>query len=140
MTGGTVDLHEDREGTAGREPTDDEGRFRLLIDGVEDCGIILLDPSGGILTWNTGAERLTGYRADEVLGRQVAALQTPGLEARGSGEPSGALAGNGHAPGWQPAPAEPGRAGGAGEPGAAGGPGPVPGPAVEPGAAGLRPG
>ena len=92
MTGGTVDLREDREGTAGREPDDDEGRFRLLIDGVEDSGIILLDPWGGILTWNTGAERLTGYRAEEVLGRYFSALQSPGPEPTGSIEPTGVLA------------------------------------------------
>ena len=43
--------------------------YRLLIESVKDYAIIRLDPQGIIRSWNTGAERIMGYRADEVLGQ-----------------------------------------------------------------------
>jgi PAS domain S-box-containing protein len=43
--------------------------FRLLVDSIEDYGIVILDPDGHIVTWNEGAARINGYAADEVLGR-----------------------------------------------------------------------
>ncbi len=46
-----------------------EERFRLLVDGVKDYAIFMLDPTGHIATWNAGAERIKGYRASEILGR-----------------------------------------------------------------------
>ncbi|WP_141735645.1 PAS domain S-box protein [Oligoflexus tunisiensis] len=48
-----------------------EERYRELVDSVKDYGIFLLDAQGCILSWNRGAERLTGYTAPEVLGRHV---------------------------------------------------------------------
>ncbi|UWU19166.1 PAS domain S-box protein (plasmid) [Rhizobium sullae] len=45
-----------------------EERFRLLVDGVHDYGIFGLDETGRVVSWNVGAERITGYRADEVIG------------------------------------------------------------------------
>jgi PAS domain S-box-containing protein len=46
-----------------------EERFRLLVDSVVDYAIFLLDLDGRVVSWNTGAERLKGYRADEIVGR-----------------------------------------------------------------------
>src|SRR5688500_448467 len=46
-----------------------EERFRLLIEGVVDYAIFMLDPQGVISSWNAGAERIKGYRPDEVIGR-----------------------------------------------------------------------
>jgi PAS domain S-box-containing protein len=46
-----------------------EERFRLLVDAVADYSIVLLDLAGNIVSWNAGAERLTGYSAEEVIGR-----------------------------------------------------------------------
>lgn len=43
--------------------------FRLLVESVRDYGIFLLDDQGHVMTWNTGAEALKGYRADEIIGR-----------------------------------------------------------------------
>ncbi|HEX5483666.1 MAG TPA: PAS domain S-box protein, partial [Terriglobia bacterium] len=40
-------------------------RFRLLVDGVKDYAIYMLDPKGRIVSWNAGAERIMGYRAEE---------------------------------------------------------------------------
>ncbi|MEW9526856.1 PAS domain S-box protein [Agrobacterium radiobacter] len=45
-----------------------EERFRLLVDGVHDYGIFGLDETGLVVSWNVGAERITGYTADEVVG------------------------------------------------------------------------
>jgi PAS domain S-box-containing protein len=46
-----------------------EERFRLLVDNVQDYAIFLLDPGGHIVTWNTGAQRLKGYLATEIVGK-----------------------------------------------------------------------
>jgi two-component system, sensor histidine kinase and response regulator len=46
-----------------------EERFRSMIENVKDHAIIMLDPEGRVLTWNKGAERLMGYRPDEILGK-----------------------------------------------------------------------
>src|SRR5581483_6894555 len=46
-----------------------EERYRQLVDGVRDVAILLLSPQGTITSWNAGAERVTGYHADEVIGK-----------------------------------------------------------------------
>src|SRR5215207_2601783 len=46
-----------------------EERFRLLVEGVRDYAIFLLDPEGRIASWNEGAHRIKGYRAEEIIGR-----------------------------------------------------------------------
>lgn len=46
-----------------------EERFRLLVEGVKDYAIYMLDPQGRILTWNAGAQRIKGYTAEEILGQ-----------------------------------------------------------------------
>ena len=48
---------------------DGERRFRLLVEGVVDYAIYMLDPNGIITNWNAGAKRIKGYEADEVVGR-----------------------------------------------------------------------
>ncbi len=45
-----------------------EERFRLLIEGVEDYAIFMLDLEGRIASWNVGAERINGYREEEIIG------------------------------------------------------------------------
>jgi PAS domain S-box-containing protein len=54
-----------------------EERFRLLVESVRDYGICMLDPSGHVLTWNLGAERFKGYRADEIIGSHVSRFYPP---------------------------------------------------------------
>ncbi len=49
-----------------------EERFRLLVEGVEDYAIYMVDPEGRVTTWNAGAGRITGYRAEEILGQPMA--------------------------------------------------------------------
>ena len=54
-----------------------EPRFRLLVEAVRDYAIFMLDPEGRILTWNAGAERIKGYRADEVIGKHFSIFYPP---------------------------------------------------------------
>jgi PAS domain S-box-containing protein len=60
-------------------------RFRLLVDSVVDYGIFMLDPGGHVVSWNTGATRIKGYVADEVMGRHFSMFYTD--EARATGWP-----------------------------------------------------
>jgi len=46
-----------------------EERFRLLVDGVKDYAIIMLDVDGRVISWNEGAKRLKGWEEQEILGR-----------------------------------------------------------------------
>ena len=67
-----------------------EERFHLLVDSVMDYAIFMLDAKGNIASWNVGAERLKGYRGEEVIGRPYAILFTP--EDREAGKPQEILA------------------------------------------------
>ena len=46
-----------------------ENSFRLLVESVKDYAIIMLDPTGHVASWNAGAERFKGYRAEEIIGK-----------------------------------------------------------------------
>jgi PAS domain S-box-containing protein len=46
-----------------------EERFRLMVSVVKDYAILMLDPQGRVISWNAGAERIKGYRAEEILGQ-----------------------------------------------------------------------
>jgi PAS domain S-box-containing protein len=62
-----------------------EERLRLMVDSVTDYAIIMLDPTGRIASWNQGAERLKGYRANEIVGQHFSVFYTP--EDRAAGKP-----------------------------------------------------
>ena len=62
-----------------------EERFRLLIEGVADYAIFMLDPNGNVATWNTGAERIKGYKASEIIGRNFSIFYPQ--DAKDSGWP-----------------------------------------------------
>jgi PAS domain S-box-containing protein len=66
-----------------------EGRYHLLIDAITDYAIYLLDPSGIVTTWNPGAERFKGYKADEIIGQHFSRFYTE--DDRRSGLPARAL-------------------------------------------------
>lgn len=51
-----------------------EQRFRLMVEGIKGYAIYMLNPTGRIVSWNKGAERLRGYREDEALGRPLSML------------------------------------------------------------------
>jgi PAS domain S-box-containing protein len=54
-----------------------EERFRLLVESVKDYAIFLLDPEGRVASWNAGAERIKGYRADEIIGKHFSVFYPP---------------------------------------------------------------
>src|SRR5579883_3016832 len=80
----TRDISERRE--AQQALYDTERRFRLLVDAVTEYAIYMLDPSGVVVSWNAGAERLKGYTADEIIGRHFALFYT--REDRAAGMPA----------------------------------------------------
>jgi hypothetical protein len=54
-----------------------EERFRLLVEGALDYAIFMLDRQGHVTTWNTGAERMKGYRPDEIIGQHFRVFYPP---------------------------------------------------------------
>ena len=52
-----------------------EERFRLLVEGASDYAIFMLDPEGRVASWNSGAERIKGYREEEILGQHFSKWQ-----------------------------------------------------------------
>ena len=62
-----------------------EEQFRLLVQGVGDCAIYMLDTNGFITSWNTGAARIKGYSRDEIVGKHLSTFFLP--EDRAKGEP-----------------------------------------------------
>ncbi|WP_420139754.1 PAS domain S-box protein [Sphingomonas sp.] len=67
-----------------------EQRFRLLVQGVRDYAIYMLDPDGNVSNWNAGAALIKGYSADEVIGTHFSRFYTE--EDRAAGEPARAIA------------------------------------------------
>jgi PAS domain S-box-containing protein len=63
-----------------------EERFRLFVDSIRDYALFQLDEAGRIIAWNPGAERLLGWREEEILGRDTAVVFTP--EDVAIGEPT----------------------------------------------------
>ncbi|MDO9709650.1 hybrid sensor histidine kinase/response regulator [Paracraurococcus lichenis] len=81
-----------------------ERRFRLLVQGVTDYAIFMLDPEGIVVDWNTGARRIKGYEAAEIVGQHFSRFYTE--EERAAGEPQRALeqaraSGHVEAEGWR---------------------------------------
>ena len=66
-----------------------EQQFRLLVAGVTDYAVFMLDPKGIVSSWNAGAERIKGYSAQEIIGQHFSRFYTP--EDRASGLPARAL-------------------------------------------------
>ena len=62
---------------AARRLRESEEKFRLLVDGVRDCALFFLDVEGHVMTWNTAAERIKGYRADEIIGQSFVRFYLP---------------------------------------------------------------
>jgi PAS domain S-box-containing protein len=60
-----------------------EERFRLLVEGVDEYAIFMLDPSGKVATWNSGAQRIKGYTADEIIGRHFSVFYPPEVKETG---------------------------------------------------------
>jgi PAS domain S-box-containing protein len=83
----TRDLSERYE--AHRALLESERQFQILVNGVFDYAIYMLDPSGVITSWNTGAERIKGYTSQEIVGQHFSRFYS--REDRASGLPARAL-------------------------------------------------
>jgi PAS domain S-box-containing protein len=73
-----VELFRLREWAKQQARRQSEDRFRRLVEGIEDYAIFLVDADGKVATWNKGAERLTGYHAEEMLGQPYTRLYASG--------------------------------------------------------------
>jgi PAS domain S-box-containing protein len=62
-----------------------EENFKLLVEGVGDHAIFMLDPGGRVLTWNSGAERIKGWSEEEIVGRHISVFYV--VEDVASGQP-----------------------------------------------------
>ena len=60
-----------------------EEQFRSIVNSIEDYAIFLLDAEGHVTTWNPGAERIKGYRAEEIIGRSFTCFYTKDDLGRG---------------------------------------------------------
>jgi PAS domain S-box-containing protein len=78
-----------RKPTSQRNLFESECRFRLLVEGVVDYAIYMLDPDGIVSNWNAGARRIKGYEAAEVVGRHFGMFYLP--EDREAGMPARSL-------------------------------------------------
>lgn len=67
----------------------DDSLYRLLVEGVSDYAIYMLDLDGHVSSWNAGAERFKGYRAAEILGHHFSSFYT--VEDRANDRPARAL-------------------------------------------------
>src|SRR4029078_6031067 len=53
-----------------------ERRFRMLVEGVTDYAIYMLDPTGTVVNWNPGAQRIKGYEREEIIGQHFSRFYT----------------------------------------------------------------
>jgi PAS domain S-box-containing protein len=63
-----------------------EEHFRLIVSNVKDYAILMLDPEGFVVSWNDGAEKINGYRAEEIIGQHFSRFYT--AEDISSGKPA----------------------------------------------------
>src|ERR1700749_1706196 len=73
-----------------RDLFESERSFRLLVEGVADYALYMLDPSGTVTSWNIGAQRIKGYAPEEILGQHFSRFYTE--NDRTNGKPARALA------------------------------------------------
>src|ERR1700756_5370768 len=72
-----------------RDLFESERSFRLLVEGVADYALYMLDPTGTVTSWNIGGQRIKGYSPDEILGQHFSRFYTD--TDRANGKPSRAL-------------------------------------------------
>src|SRR5437588_5904943 len=72
-----------------RDLFESERNFRLLVEGVADCALYMLDPGGVVTSWNIGGQRIKGYSANEIIGQHFCRFYTE--TDRANGKPLRAL-------------------------------------------------
>ena len=79
LTATQEELHQNIEelGRSERVLRESEVKFRSMVEDVKDYAIIILDPTGKVVSWNAGAERIVGYTANEIMGRDFSVFFPP---------------------------------------------------------------
>ncbi|HEX9786420.1 MAG TPA: ATP-binding protein [Candidatus Binatia bacterium] len=77
-----VDLFHMNERLKQKAIQQSEERFRLLVESMQDYAIFMLNPEGRVTSWNTGAERIKGYRHEEIVGEAFGRFYTAEDQAR----------------------------------------------------------
>src|SRR5947207_3298589 len=78
--------------------------WQTFVESIGDYAIFFLDPKGTVVSWNLGAERIKGYKADEIIGKHVATFYTPEDIVLGRAEEdlrAAMLYRRGHQSGWR---------------------------------------
>jgi PAS domain S-box-containing protein len=94
MTGATSDIElteakrrlaqlEDKRELVEESLRQSEERYRMFLDGIQNYAIFMMDPSGQVVSWNAGAERIKGYKNDEIIGRNFSCFFPPEEIERG---------------------------------------------------------
>src|ERR1700687_5079895 len=60
-----------------------EEKYRVLLDGIREYAIFMLDPGGKVVTWNAGAERIKGYTSEQIIGKNFSCFFPPEDVKRG---------------------------------------------------------
>jgi PAS domain S-box-containing protein len=84
-----LNKREAQKRAAERDLRESEERFRLLVSSVKDYAIFMLNPAGEVISWNEGAERIKGYKKEEIIGRHISVFYT--AEELQRGEPQNDL-------------------------------------------------
>src|SRR5580658_1110959 len=71
-----LNKREAQKRAAERSLRESEERFRLLVSSVKDYAIFMLNPAGEVISWNEGAERIKGYKKEEIIGRNISVFYT----------------------------------------------------------------
>jgi PAS domain S-box-containing protein len=90
MIGVNADITEQKEAEQLRREMNEADRYRILVEAITDYAVYLLDPTGNVASWNSGAKRIKGYDASEIIGQNFSVFYTP--EDRAADVPKSALA------------------------------------------------
>ena len=77
---------EDRRRLVEEALRESDERYRMLLDGIQDYAIFMIDPRGQVVSWNAGAERIKGYTADQIIGHNFSCFFPPEDIERGRPE------------------------------------------------------
>ena len=66
-----------------RDLFESERNFRLLVEGVADYALYMLDPTGVVTSWNIGGQRIKGYMPEEIIGQHFSRFYTEVDRANG---------------------------------------------------------
>jgi PAS domain S-box-containing protein len=86
VAGWSVQRDSSRRWLAEEALRESEERYQMLLDGIQDYAIYMIDPRGQIVSWNAGAERIKGYTADQIIGRNFSCFFPPEDIERGRPE------------------------------------------------------